>query len=105
MSLNNVPRPAQLQRTEKVLACVNCQHRKKKCDRASPCSLCIKSVREWLCDNDDDDNIFGGGIKRISRVAGLAHNHSHYNINVQSATMLLRKYSEAFQTMPSGTYN
>ncbi|CAH0003884.1 unnamed protein product [Clonostachys byssicola] len=156
MSLNNTPRPAQLQRTEKVLACVNCQHRKKKCDRASPCSLCIKtdekqqldvpctpstpaprrkrrkktremidrlerceallmqwvasdgctrSVRQWLCDNDDDNDNIGGGKSRISRVARLAHNHSYHNINVKPAAMLLRKYSEAFQAMPCGTYN
>lgn len=29
----------------KVLACVNCQQRKKKCDRKSPCSICLKVLQ------------------------------------------------------------
>jgi hypothetical protein len=30
------------QRPPRILACVLCQQRKKKCDRKSPCSFCIK---------------------------------------------------------------
>ncbi|KPM35010.1 hypothetical protein AK830_g11570 [Neonectria ditissima] len=32
----------QPKKTMRVLACVLCQQRKKKCDRSSPCSNCIK---------------------------------------------------------------
>ncbi|CEI63249.1 unnamed protein product [Fusarium venenatum] len=31
------------QRPPRVLACVLCQQRKKKCDRKSPCSFCTKA--------------------------------------------------------------
>ncbi|KAF5663636.1 transcription factor [Fusarium heterosporum] len=31
------------QRQPRILACVLCQQRKKKCDRKSPCSFCIKA--------------------------------------------------------------
>ncbi|KAI1052595.1 hypothetical protein LB507_009867 [Fusarium sp. FIESC RH6] len=30
-------------RPPRILACVLCQQRKKKCDRKSPCSFCIKA--------------------------------------------------------------
>lgn len=41
---NSGPRKA-----AKVLACVNCQQRKKKCDRKSPCSICLKVLRpNWF---------------------------------------------------------
>ncbi|RSL78454.1 hypothetical protein CEP51_008202 [Fusarium floridanum] len=29
--------------SKRILACVLCQQRKKKCDRKSPCSFCIKA--------------------------------------------------------------
>ncbi|KAK7210777.1 hypothetical protein V2G26_017955 [Clonostachys chloroleuca] len=63
-----------------------------------------ESVRQWLCDNDNDDNIWGGK-SRISRIARLAHNHSYHSINVKPATMLLRQYSKAFQAVPGGAHN
>ncbi|KAM0287914.1 hypothetical protein ACHAO9_007535 [Fusarium lateritium] len=31
------------QRAPRILACVLCQQRKKKCDRKSPCSFCVKA--------------------------------------------------------------
>ncbi|KAL6408998.1 uncharacterized protein AUP68_07949 [Ilyonectria robusta] len=46
-SLRGSTKPSSLalrqpKKTMRVLACVLCQQRKKKCDRSSPCSNCIK---------------------------------------------------------------
>jgi hypothetical protein len=36
------------QRAPRILACVLCQQRKKKCDRKSPCSFCVKVNATYL---------------------------------------------------------
>lgn len=41
MSSNNPDQPKKAA-GKRILACVLCQQRKKKCDRKSPCSNCIK---------------------------------------------------------------
>ena len=44
ISLPSRPRPtSSAMRAPRVLACVQCQHRKIKCNRESPCSHCTKS--------------------------------------------------------------
>ncbi|RMJ18632.1 hypothetical protein BHE90_008553 [Fusarium euwallaceae] len=41
-SSNNPDQPKKAAVGKRILACVLCQQRKKKCDRKSPCSNCIK---------------------------------------------------------------
>ncbi|KAM5353517.1 hypothetical protein ACJ41O_000167 [Fusarium nematophilum] len=41
-SMNTTDQPKKAVASKRILACVLCQQRKKKCDRRSPCSNCIK---------------------------------------------------------------